>query len=137
MASSSSMNELTGQGNLLQASRLEGLPIGDDDTLLAGDFRLDLRTRHATVRGQQLRLTEEEFELLVLVFLVRHRKSVITPHTRVSTSSGSKQARQKDLLRVLGQLREKLAGVEGCSHYIRTEPWVACQFDPHNRDNPY
>ena len=133
MPSSSSMNELTGQGNLLQASRLEGL--GDDDTLLAGDFRLHLRTRHATVRGQQLRLTEEEFELLV--FLVRHRKSVITPHTRVSTSSGSKQARQKDLLRVLGQLREKLAGVEGCSHYIRTEPWVVCQFDPHNRDNPY
>jgi DNA-binding response OmpR family regulator len=133
MASSSSMNELTGQGNLLQASRLEGL--GDDDTLLAGDFRLHLRTRHATVRGQQLRLTEEEFELLV--FLVKHRKSVITPHTRVSTSSGSKQARQKDLLRVLGQLREKLAGCEGCSHCIRTEPWVACQFDPHHRDNPY
>jgi hypothetical protein len=33
--------------------------------------------------------------------------------------------------------REKLAVVEGCSHYIRTEPWVVCQFDPRNRDNAH
>jgi|ERR1700722_4444920 hypothetical protein len=33
--------------------------------------------------------------------------------------------------------RERLAVVEGCSHYIRNEPWVVCQFDPRNRDNAH
>jgi len=34
-----------------------------------------------------------------------------------------------DALGRIVQLRRKLASV-GCSHYIRTEPWVVCQFDP-------
>jgi len=103
--------------------------------LLAVDFSIDLRARHARVRGPELHLTEEEFELLV--FLVGHRKNVITPHTRVSTRWSSVQVRQADFLRVLGQLREKLAFVEGSSHYIRTEPWVVCQFDPHDRSEAH
>ena len=84
-----------------------------------------------------MRLTEEEFELLV--FLVRHYKVLIAPHTRVSTQGGSKQVRQVDFLRVLGQLRKRLSSVEGrgCSHYIRVEPWVVCQFEPHNRDGTH
>lgn len=112
----------------MQATDLENLR--DHDTLLAGDFSIDLRTRHTRVRGQELHLTGEEFELLV--FLVGHRKNIITPHTRVSTRWCSVRVRQADFLRVLGQLREKLALVEGSSHYIRTEPWVVFQFDPHD-----
>ena len=50
---------------------------------------------------------------------------------------GSKQVRQVDFLRVLGQLRKRLSSVEGCSHYIRIEPWVVCQFEPHNRDGTH
>ena len=60
-----------------------------------------------------MRLIQEEFELLV--FLVRHHKVLIAPHTRVSTQGGSKQVRQVDLLRVLGQLL----------------------FEPHNRDGTH
>jgi hypothetical protein len=73
-----------------------------------------------------VRLTQEEFELLV--FLVRHHKVLIAPHTRVNTQGGSRKVRQVDFLRVLGQLRKRLSSVEGCSHYIRIEPWVVCQF---------
>jgi hypothetical protein len=45
--------------------------------------------------------------------------------------------RQPNFLRVPGQLRKKLPAVEGCSDYIRAEPWVVCQFDPHNRDEAH
>jgi DNA-binding response OmpR family regulator len=133
MASSSSINKLTGQGTLLEAPGPEDL--GDQNILVAGDFCIDLGAGYAAVRDQQLRLTQEEFELLV--FLVRHRKSLITPHTRVSTRWGSKLVRQPEFLRVLDQLQKKLASVEGCSRYIRTEPWVVCQFDPHNHDEAH
>src|ERR1700677_5230266 len=133
MASSSRTSELTGEGRLLEAPNLEDFR--DQDLLIAGDFRIDLGARYATVRDQELRLTQEEFELLV--FLVRHRKSSITPQTRVSTRSGSKLVRQPDFLRVLSHLQKTLASVEGCSHYIRTEPWVVCEFDPHNHDEAH
>lgn len=82
-----------------------------------------------------MRLTQEEFELLI--FLVRYHKVLIAPHTRVRTQGGSKQVRQFDFLRVLGQLRKKLSSVEGCSYYIRTEPWVVFQFEPYNRDGTH
>jgi DNA-binding response OmpR family regulator len=133
MAGSSSTSKVTGGGALVPAQSQDDL--SDTDTLIVGDFNINLRSRHATLRSQELRLTPEEFELLV--FLVRHRTSVITPYTRLSTRWGSSQARQADFLRVLGQLRQKLALVAGSSHYIRTEPWVVCQFDPDNRDEAH
>jgi DNA-binding response OmpR family regulator len=126
MASPSSINELTGQQTIPQAPEREDA--AEQDALVAGDSRLDLRTRRATVRGQELLLTPEEFEMLV--FLTGRRTSVITPHTRWGTS----QVRQAEFLRVLGQLGEKLASTQGCTRCLRTEPWAVCRFDPHNRD---
>jgi DNA-binding response OmpR family regulator len=130
MASSSSVSELTSGGSLVQAPTQEDLR-DDPDTLIVGDFHINVHAHHATLRGQDLRLTPEEFELLI--FLFRHRKSVITPHTRVSKRFRNNQVCQADFMRVLGELRDKLEHVEGSSHYIRTEPWVVCQFDPYDR----
>jgi len=104
---------------------------GDKDVIVRGDFRIDLRARQATVNGQELSLTQEEFEMLV--FLIAHPKSVITPHTRLTRRWAQGQVRQARFLRVLAELRKKLESTEGCSHYIRTEPWVVYRFDPHNR----
>jgi len=129
MASSSSISEFTGQGALMQAVHPE--KAADQNSIVTGDFRIDLRTRQVTVRGQELRLNQEEFEMLV--FMIGHPKSIITPHTRLTTRWSSNQVRQADFLRVMAQLRKKLESVEGCSHYIRTEPWVVYRFDPHNR----
>ena len=102
----------------------------DQDVIVTGDFRLDLQAHHVTIRGQELQLTEEEFEMLV--FMIGHPKSIITPQTRLTTRWGGTQIRQSDFLRVMAQLRKKLEAV-GCSHYIRTEPWVVYRFDPHRR----
>jgi DNA-binding response OmpR family regulator len=95
----------------------------------AGDFRIDLAGRHVSIHGQELRLTSEEFDLLV--FLVGHPTSIITPQTRLSTRWGSRIARA-EILRVLAQLRQKLEAL-GWSRCIRTEPWVVYRFDPHER----
>jgi DNA-binding response OmpR family regulator len=42
-----------------------------------GDFRIDLDERTVTLDGQELRLTPEEFD--VLVFLSSHPQSMVTP----------------------------------------------------------
>lgn len=99
----------------------------DQDVIVTGDFRLDLQTQHVTIRGQELHLTEEEFEMLV--FMIGHPKSIITPQTRLTTRWGGNQIRQSDFLRVMAQLRKKLEAA-GFAHYIRTEPWVVYRFDP-------
>jgi DNA-binding response OmpR family regulator len=128
MASSLRLAEFEVGSMAMHGSPGEGA--ADRDVLVAGDFRIDFRTWQVTVRDQELDLSEEEFEMLV--FLIGHPKSIITPHTRLRTHWDN-QVRQADFLRVLAQLRLKLESVEGCPHYIRTEPWVVYRFDPHNR----
>ncbi len=128
MASSSSMSELNGSRTWMSWATADDA--GGEDIVSVGDFRIDLAARRAMVRGQDLRLSAEEFDMLV--FLIGHPRSVITPQTRLNTRWGRGLARQADFVRVLAQLRKKLESIEGCSHYLRTEPWVVYQFDPHN-----
>lgn len=104
----------------------------DQDVIVTGDFRLHLQSHQVTIRGQKLHLTEEEFEMLV--FMIGHPRSIITPQTRLTTRwGGGNLIRQSDFLRVMAQLRKKLEAA-GCSHYIRTEPWVVYSFDPHRTE---
>lgn len=106
--------------------------LADQDAIVTGDFRLDLQTHQVTIRSQNLHLTEEEFEMLV--FMIGHPKSIITPQTRLTTRwDGGNLIRQSDFLRVMAQLRKKLEAV-GCSYYIRIEPWVVYSFDPHRTE---
>ncbi|HYA25741.1 MAG TPA: hypothetical protein VEF05_16375 [Terriglobales bacterium] len=127
MAIASSMSEV---GMLAQAHGPGNA--GDEGILVAGEFRLHLGARRVTVQGRELQLSNEEFEMLV--FLIGRPKSVVNPQTRLTGRAGGRLVWKADFLRVLGQLREKLASVEGCSHCIRTEPWVVYHFDPHSRD---
>jgi DNA-binding response OmpR family regulator len=119
----------------LNVGELSGMFLADSpatkssELIEAGDFRIDLAGRHVSIQGQELRLTSEEFDLLV--FLVGHPTSIITPQTRLSTRWGSR-IHQAEVLRVLAQLRQKLEAL-GWSRCIRTEPWVVYRFDPHER----
>jgi len=121
----------------LSVSELRGMLFSDSgrgkssEIVESGDFRIDLGSRQVQVRGQELQLTDEEFELLV--FLVGHPTGIITPHTRLSTRWGRNGVHQAEVLRVLTQLRKKLESLGG-SQYIRTEPWVVYRFDPRSRD---
>jgi DNA-binding response OmpR family regulator len=94
----------------------------------SGDFRINLDERTVALRGQELRLTSEEFD--VLVFLVGHRQSLVTPDTLLATTWTANQVRRTEFLRALLSLRKKLDASGPDQHYLRTEPWIIYRFDP-------
>jgi DNA-binding response OmpR family regulator len=100
----------------------------DVETIAAGDFRIDLENRTATLRGLPLQLTGEEFDLLV--FLIDHPRKLVTQQTRLATNWSGHGLRETEFLRVLLSLRKKLDSEGSSQHYIRTEPWVLYRFDP-------
>jgi two-component system KDP operon response regulator KdpE len=100
----------------------------DVETIAAGDFRIDLENRTATLRGLPLQLTGEEFDLLM--FLIDHPRKLVTQQTRLATNWAGHGLRQTEFLRVLLSLRKKLDSESSSQHYIRTEPWVLYRFDP-------
>jgi two-component system KDP operon response regulator KdpE len=50
----------------------------------SGDFKIDRANRTVTLRGEELRLSSEEFD--VLVFLAGHPQRLVTPGTMLTTS---------------------------------------------------
>jgi DNA-binding response OmpR family regulator len=93
----------------------------------SGDFKMDLVERTVTLRGRELRLTSQEFD--VLVFLAGHPKNVVTPRTVLATSWPTSQLRQTAFLRALISLRNKLHAAGPDQSYLRTEPFVIYRFD--------
>jgi two-component system response regulator VicR len=128
MATSLSMGRLASRLGAL----LQGAPESRDEThrdiIANGDFRIDNQSRTVTVRGRELILTSEEFDLLV--FLVGHPRRVVTSRTLLSTRCGAHEVRKTQFMRVLATLRQKLDVVAGREAYIRTEPWIVYRFDP-------
>jgi DNA-binding response OmpR family regulator len=92
-----------------------------------GDFRIDLDERTVTLDGQELRLTPEEFD--VLVFLSSHPQSMVTPRTMLATNWTANRLRRTEFLMTLISLRKKLDAAGPGKHYLRTEPWIVYRFD--------
>jgi two-component system KDP operon response regulator KdpE len=93
-----------------------------------GDFKIDLDERIVTLRDHELRLTSEEFD--VLVFLASHPRSLVTPQTMLARSSTANRLGQTKFLTTLISLRKKLDAAGHGKHYLQTEPWVIYRFDP-------
>jgi len=99
----------------------------DVKQLSAGDFEVDLETRTVTVGDRQVHLTPKEFDLLV--YLVRHRDTVITHRRLLDAVWGRGHGEQVEYLRVfVGQLRKKIEEDPSSPRYLRTEPWVGYRF---------
>ena len=94
----------------------------------SGDFRIDLAQRTASLRGEVLQLSSDEFD--VLVFLAGHPQSLVTPHTLLTTKWTANSHRRAKFLTALVSLRKKLEAAGPDQHYLRTEPWVVYRFDP-------
>lgn len=93
-----------------------------------GDFKIDLDERLVTLRDHELRVTSEEFD--VLVFLASHPRSLVTPQTMLARSSTANRLGQTKFLTTLISLRKKLDAAGHGKHYLQTEPWVIYRFDP-------
>jgi DNA-binding response OmpR family regulator len=98
------------------------------EVMEVGDFTIDTAGRTAMLRGQDLRLTSAEFD--VLVYLTTHPQRCVTPHTVLATSWAEDGLHQTEFLKVLLSLRQKLDAVVAGNHYLRTEPWIIYKFDP-------
>jgi DNA-binding response OmpR family regulator len=92
-----------------------------------GDFTINTRAHSASLRGEPLELTDEEFD--VLVFLTNNRQRFVTPQTRLGTNWTKGKPHQTEFLRVLLSLRRKLETVAEGQQYLKTEPWVVYRFD--------
>ncbi len=99
------------------------------EKLSDGDFSVDLAARQVTVRGEDVRLTPKEFELLV--YLMQHARKVVNHRTLLTAVWGFENADQPEYLRVfIGQLRKKVERNPSEPKYILTEPWVGYRFEP-------
>jgi DNA-binding response OmpR family regulator len=126
MATTWSLRQLfaTGSKENVQESETEST----GEALEVGDFRIDTRRHTATLRGEPLDLTGEEFD--VLIFLATNPQRVVTPNTMLGTHWTGARTQQTKFLRALLSLRKKLETAATGQQYLRTEPWVIYRFDP-------
>lgn len=95
----------------------------------SGDFRIDPQQHLVEVRGEAVRLTPKEFELIQ--FFLANRGRVLTHRTILSAIWGSNSVEQNEYLRVfIGNLRKKLETNPRAPKYLKTEPWIGYRFDP-------
>ncbi len=123
-----------GMGELLArvraALRRAATPVVEAATVVeAGDFRTDLEERSVTVRGQEVRLSPKEFDLLI--HFMRNPGKVLTHHTLLCAVWGEESVDETECLRVfVGQLRKKVEPQPAMPRYVLTEPWIGYRFDP-------
>lgn len=89
----------------------------------SGELRLDVARHEVTLRGQPVRLSPKEFELLLL--LMRHAGRVLTHRQLLTQLWGKTHAEDVQYLRVyVGQLREKLGDPAAQPRFIANEPGI-------------
>jgi two-component system, OmpR family, KDP operon response regulator KdpE len=121
-----SMNELLARvrANL----RRFAPPQENEPEIEVGDFKIDLAGHRVFVRGEEIRLTPKEFDLLT--YFAQHPDKVVTHAVLLRSVWGAQSVNQNEYLRVfIGQLRKKLEGGSD-RHYILTEPWIGYRFTP-------
>lgn len=97
-----------------------------------GDFHINLPQHRVTVKGQEVRLTPKQFD--VLVCLAEHPGEVLTHRALLQSVWGS-NLDQPEYLRVnIGQLRKKIEPADE-PRYIITEPWIGYRFRPTGTDD--
>jgi two-component system, OmpR family, KDP operon response regulator KdpE len=109
---------------LRRAGPAESLP-----AFVSSDLKIDFENRHVEVKGQAVRLTPKEFDLLRQ--LVANQGKAL-PHRRLLQAVwGPDYGDETEYLRVfINQLRKKIEPDPGNPRYIHTEPWVGYRFEP-------
>lgn len=94
--------------------------VAEEPVLSVGDLVMDMASREVTLRGEPIKLTSTEYNLLKL--LVKHAGRVLTQKQVLSSIWGPSSAEQAQYLRVyITHLRKKIASSE---LEIRNEPGI-------------
>ncbi|HTU34545.1 MAG TPA: response regulator transcription factor [Candidatus Acidoferrum sp.] len=96
-------------------------------TFISSDLKIDFEKRFVSLKGQAVRLTPKEFELLR--HLVANEGKAL-PHRRLLQAVwGPDYGDETEYLRVfINQLRKKIEPEPGRPRYIHTEPWIGYRF---------
>jgi two-component system KDP operon response regulator KdpE len=107
--------------------RVPNNPEAGPQLIKAGDLEVDLQARRVRVRGETIRLTPKEFELLR--YLALH-PNIPVPHMKLLQAVwGPDYGEEVEYLRVfINQLRKKIEADPSNPQYILTEPWVGYRF---------
>jgi two-component system, OmpR family, KDP operon response regulator KdpE len=98
-------------------------PSEEEVVFQSGDLVVDLAARHVTVKGQAVRLTATEYNLLRL--LVRHAGKVLTHRQILGDVWGPNAGEQTHYLRVyVARLREKIEPIPSRPSLLITEPGI-------------
>ena len=109
---------------LRRAGPSESLP-----SFVSDDLTIDFEKRSVTVKGQQVRFTPKEFELLRQ--LVANPGKAISHRRLLQAVWGPDYGEETEYLRVfINQLRKKIEPDPRHPRYIHTEPWVGYRFEP-------
>lgn len=114
---------------LRRVAPAEALP-----SFASNDLSIDFDKRLVTVKGQPVRLTPKEFDLLR--YLVSNQGRAL-PHRRLLQAVwGPDYGDETEYLRVfINQLRKKIELDPHNPRYIHTEPWVGYRFEPPDDKN--
>ncbi len=95
----------------------------DSPILTFGELSIDLAHRNVTIRGEEIKLTPTEYE--VLKYLAQQAGRVVTHRQLLLAVWGSNYQEHSQYLRVyIGQLRHKIETDPSQPAYIITEPGV-------------
>jgi two-component system, OmpR family, KDP operon response regulator KdpE len=95
---------------------------------LSADLKIDFEKRTVLVKGQPVRLTPKEFELLRQ--LVANQGKAIAHRRLLQAVWGPDYGEETEYLRVfINQLRKKIEPDPSNPRYIHTEPWIGYRFE--------
>ncbi len=118
----------------IRAALRRAVPTESEPSFVSPDLTIDFEKRAVTVKGQPVRLTPKEFDLLR--HLVANQGKAL-PHRRLLQAVwGPDYGDETEYLRVfINQLRKKIEPSPQHPQYIHTEPWIGYRFDP-PKDKP-
>ena len=95
--------------------------------VVSDDLTIDLSTRQVIARGQPVRLTPKEFDLLQ--YLLSNANKPVAHRKLLQTLWGPDYGDEVEYLRVfVSQLRKKIEAEPAHPRYILTEPWIGYRF---------
>ena len=107
--------------------RVPNNPEAGPQLIKSRDLEVDFQARRIRLRGNTIRLTPKEFELLR--YLIQH-PNVPVPHMKLLQAVwGPDYGEEVEYLRVfINQLRKKIETDPSNPQFILTEPWVGYRF---------
>ncbi|HYL09285.1 MAG TPA: response regulator transcription factor [Candidatus Acidoferrales bacterium] len=112
----------------IRAALRRSAPGDSVPAFLSKDLTIDFDKRAVLVKGQSVRLTPKEFDLLRL--LVANRGKAVAHRRLLQAVWGPDYGEETEYLRVfINQLRKKIEPDPRKPRFIRTDPWVGYRFE--------